>query len=102
MAQELATKKTFGGCDLDHIRPMPEQGLPKALNVVVSFEDALKLHLSLGEALARLNSYNRSTKAGKRSAVNLCLYTQANRITVNEDKLRSGPPGHRSDEPARA
>lgn len=86
--KEIPTKVSFGGCDVDHIRPLPQDGLPKALNVVVSFEDALKLHLSLGQALAKLNSYKRSTKEGARSAVNLCVYPNAQRITVNESKLR--------------
>lgn len=68
---------------------MPESGLPKALNIIVSFDDALRLHLSLGQALATLNSYNRSTKPGRLSAVNLCVFTGKNRITVNEGKIRN-------------
>jgi hypothetical protein len=48
---------------------------------------SLKLRLSLGQALAKLNSYNRSTTAGKRSAINLCVYTRKRRITVNESQL---------------
>ena len=46
---------------------------PPPMNIILSFEEALKLHLSLGQALARLNSYNRSTTAGKRSAVSVWL-----------------------------
>lgn len=87
----IQTKSTFGGCTVDHIRPMPEAGLPPALNLVISFEDALKLHLSLGQALAKLNGYKRSTKEGARSAVNLCVYPEKGRITVNEAKLRERP-----------
>ena len=86
---EPKAKKTFGGCNLSHISPSSNE-YPKAINVVVSFEEALKLHLSLGQALARLNGYNRKTKDGRRSAVNLCVYTQANRITVNEGRVREG------------
>jgi hypothetical protein len=41
------------------------------LNILVSFEDALKLNLAIDECLRRLNKYNRSTKEGKRGAVNL-------------------------------
>lgn len=87
MAKEIKTKVTFGGSDVAVIRPKPNPDLPKAMNIVVSFEEALKLHLSLGQALAKLNSYNRSTTAGKQSAINLCLYQHTNRITVNEAKL---------------
>lgn len=86
--QSIPTKESFGGCDIDHMRPAPGDGFPPALNVVISFEDALKLHLALGQALAKLNSYKRSTTAGRRSAVNLCVYPRASRITVNESRLR--------------
>lgn len=85
---EPTPKKTFGGCNIDHISPKLPEGTPKAVNVVISFEDAMRLHLSLGQALAKLNSYKRSTKEGRVSAVNLCLYPQAGRITVNESKIR--------------
>lgn len=63
------------------------------MNLVISFEEALKLHLSLGQALGKLNSYNRATVGGKRSAINLCVYTQKKRITVNEAKLPRNPAG---------
>ena len=85
---EIKQKAAFGGCDIDHIRPAPKDDGPTAMNVVISFEDALKLHLSLGQVLAKLNSYNRATKAGKQSALNLCIYPKKVRITVNEGKLR--------------
>lgn len=62
------------------------------MNITISFEDAMRLHLSLGQALAKLNSYNRSTKAGKASAVNICLSTDTNRMTVNEGKTRIPNP----------
>ena len=88
MSTEPESKKTFGGCDVDRFAPTPSDAWPKAINVHVSFEDALKLHLSLGQVLAKLNSYNRSTRLGKRSAVNLCMYTKQRRITVNEGRAR--------------
>lgn len=87
MPSEIKTKETFGGTDVDQIRPAPADGVPPAMNIIITFEEALKLHLSIGQALARLNSYNRSTTAGKRSAINLCLYPHKQRITVNETKL---------------
>jgi len=40
--------------------------------------------------LAKLNSYNRATTEGKRAAVNLCLYTDKRRMTINEGKLPKG------------
>ena len=44
----------------------------------------MRLHLGLGQLLGKLDSYDRSTKAGKRSAVNLCLYLDKARVTINE------------------
>lgn len=84
---EIKTKQTFGGTDVAQIRPEPIDAVPTAMNIVISFEEALKLHLSLGQALAKLNSYNRATTDGKRSAVNICLYPHKKRITVNETKI---------------
>jgi hypothetical protein len=87
MPSEIKTKQTFGGSDVAQIRPAPVEAAPVAMNVIVTFEEALKLHLSLGQALGKLNGYNRSTAKGKRSAVNLCLYPHKRRITVNETQL---------------
>jgi hypothetical protein len=38
--------------------------------------------------LGHLNGYNRSTADGKRTAVNLCVYTQQQRVAVVEGKIR--------------
>jgi hypothetical protein len=70
------------------IRPELGQAVPTALNVHLAFDEALKLHFALGQALARIGGYNRSTSAGKRAAVNLCLYPHKRRITINEGRLR--------------
>ena len=94
MAKEIKTKKSFGSVRVDRFNPPVPEGMPKALNVKISFEEAMRLHLGLGQALAKLNSYDRSTKAGKRSALNLCVFLQKNRITINEDTVggKSKPP----------
>ena len=75
------------------IGPAPGPEAPKALNIRLTFEEALKLHFGLGQLLGKLNSYNRSTAAGKRSAACLCLYLRKRRITLNESKLRKGGVG---------
>ncbi len=94
---EIRKKKTFGGAYAAMIRPEPGHGTPKALNVHLPFDEALKLHFALGQALARIGGYNRSTSAGKRAAVNMCVYPHKRRITINEGRLRknnaSGGPG---------
>jgi len=84
----IRQKESFGGAYIDHFSPALPDGTPKAINMTLSFEDSLKLHLRLGQILGKLNSYDRSTKAGRRSAVNLCVYTQANRVVVVEGKVR--------------
>ena len=89
---EIPKKKTFGGAYAAMIRPDPGDGTPKALNVHLPFDEALKLHFALGQALARIGGYNRSTTAGKRAAVNLCLYPHKRRITINEGRLRKPSP----------
>lgn len=59
----------------------------KVLNLSLTFEDALKIHLGIGQALAKLNSYDRATKAGKQTCVKLVLYLGINRLRVLEGKL---------------
>ena len=88
MAKEIKLKKSFGSVTIDRFSPKVPEGMPKALNIHISFEEAMRLHLGLGQALAKLNSYDRSTKEGKRSAVNLCLYLDKGRITINEGTTR--------------
>lgn len=92
MAREIKTKSTFGTVRIDHFSPTLPEGTPKGINVVLSFEEALKLHIGLLQILGKLNGYNRNTKDGKASAVNLCIFTDANRITINEDKVKDIDP----------
>ena len=46
----------------------------------------MRLHLGLGQLLGKLNGYNRATKEGRESAVNLCVYPRpaASRSTKGE------------------
>ncbi|MBX3395265.1 MAG: hypothetical protein KF841_07840 [Phycisphaerae bacterium] len=90
MPTEIKTKQTFGSADVAHVSPQFREDVPRAMNIVITFEEALKLHLAIGQTLAKLNSYNRATKDGKRSAVNLCVYPHVIRISVNEAKLPRG------------
>lgn len=89
-AKKIRTKtSTFGTCSFGKISPSKERitESTKTLNVFVSFEDALKLNLAISEALRKLNSYNRSTKAGKSAAMNLTVHLESRRLTVNEGSL---------------
>ena len=86
---EIKTKASFGTVTVDHFSPALPESLPVAVNIHISFEEAMRLHLGIGQALAKLNSYKRSTREGKRSALNLCLYPKGGRITINEGRAQA-------------
>lgn len=44
-------KSTFGSSYIDHFSPALPEGTPKAVNVILSFEEALTLHVGLGQLL---------------------------------------------------
>ncbi len=86
----LAVKTfSFGGCDFGRTSPVIAVLSPntKMLNVEIDFEEALKLHLAIGECIRKLNSYKRSTRAGKRTGLNLAIHLTKRRVTINEAKL---------------
>ncbi len=80
---------SFGGCDIAKFSPkvVAMTSQTKAINIVIGFDEALKLNLALDECVRKINKYKRTTKTGKRAAVNLVVYLQANRLAVVEDKL---------------
>ena len=89
MARKTAQKKeSYGGCTVNHFSPAKADAWPKAINIVLGFEEALKLQLALQARLLDINRLNRSTREGKAAAVNLCVYTDHQRITVNADKVK--------------
>lgn len=88
MAKEIKKKASFGTVRVSHFSPPLGDDLPKAVNITISFEEALKLQIGLVQILGQLNGYNRATVAGRRSAVNLCLYPEKARITINEGQVR--------------
>jgi hypothetical protein len=85
---------SFGGCDFRRTSPTLNALSPdtKVLNIEISFEEALKIHLAIGECIRKLNSYKRSTRAGKRSALNIAVHLSKNRVTINEGKSQAGAP----------
>ncbi|MGE0367189.1 MAG: hypothetical protein AB7K52_15815 [Phycisphaerales bacterium] len=80
-------KRTFGGATVDRFSPPVVGADTRAVNVVLSFEEALKLHLSLGQLLGHLNGFDRSTKAGRRMGVNLHVNIQNRRVVVYDAKV---------------
>jgi hypothetical protein len=95
VAEPKRKKDSFGGCTVERFSPDVKPGTsltPKALNIVLPFEEALKLQLSIGQCLGRLNEYNRSTTEGRRSALLLTVYLDAKRVVVLESKLAKPKP----------
>lgn len=91
MAHNASQKKfTFGTCDYAFTYPNQTTLSPKTkvLNIFIPFDEALKLNLGIDECIRKLNKYKRSTKEGKRAAVNLCLHLDIKRIAINEGKLK--------------
>ena len=89
MSQEIKTF-SFGGCTFNRTLPELAKLSPdtKMLNIEIGFEEALKLHLAIGECISKLNRYNRATTSGKRTTLNLALHLNSSRITVNEGRAK--------------
>ena len=81
---------SFGGCTFSRTSPGTATLSPdtKMLNIEIGFEEALTLHLAIGECIRKLNQYNRTTTAGRRTALNLALHLDKSRITVNETRAK--------------
>jgi hypothetical protein len=84
---------SFGGCEFGQTSPSISDlsGTTAMLNLTVSFEEALKLQLAIGECVRKLNSYKRSTKAGKRTSLNIAIHLSKHRITINETTRQPAP-----------
>jgi hypothetical protein len=88
MARTTARQKeSYGTIRVNHFSPALTDKVPKSINIVLSFEEAMKLHLGLQDILLDLNSLNRATVAGRRTGVNLCVHREQNRITINRDTI---------------
>jgi hypothetical protein len=89
----VATVRTktfsFGACSFNRTSPKREQITPKTkiVNVLITFEEALKLSLAIDECVRKLTTYNRSTKLGKSMGLNLAVHLDKARVTVNEEKV---------------
>ncbi len=80
---------SFGGCKISRISP----GLNKVwlniktLNVIVGFEEALKLNLAIDECVRKMNQYAKNTREGKRVALNIVIHFNLGRLAIQEDKV---------------
>ncbi len=89
MASVVTKKFSFGTSRFSRTSPSLEKldSQTVILNIYLTFEDALKLNLSVDECIRKLNAYNRSTKAGKSKGMNLAIHLAQGRITVNETNV---------------
>jgi hypothetical protein len=76
----------FGAATIARIGPAAVDGID-TISIEMKFEEALKIHLALGEAIAQLNSYNCATRLGKNSAVKIIVHGSKKRIRVLETQL---------------
>lgn len=83
---------SFGGCEFARTSPALRalSANTQVLNIEMSFGEALKLDLAIGECIRKLNSYKRNTAAGKLTGLNLAVHLSKSRVTVNEAKLPVG------------
>jgi hypothetical protein len=77
----------FGACSYEKTSPKQLAHATRAVNVVLSFDEALKLNLAIDEGVRRLGRYNRATSAGKRAGLMLIVHFDKRRIRVQEGKL---------------
>jgi hypothetical protein len=77
-------KVTSGGCSFRKTSPERNALSPdtKLLNVVIPFDEALRLNLSLHDCLLKLNKIKMNTKEGKEAGVNLAIHFGVKRIQI--------------------
>ena len=80
---------SYGSCSFERVNPSREDLSPATakLNIVISFEDALKLNLGIDERLRAINKLKRNSIEGKRAALNLVVDLNVNNIAVMPGKL---------------
>lgn len=89
MAKIPVKEYTFGTCSYAKTHPDQATLSPdtKVLNIHLNFEEALKLNIAVDECVRKLNSYKKSTTAGKNATLNLTLNLTQKRLAVNEGSL---------------
>lgn len=92
MANEtISSEKTTssGSCAFERVTPTREDLRPetKKLNLIISFEEGLKLNLAIQEGLRAINKLKMSSNAGKLAALNLVVALDVKNISVMPGKL---------------
>ena len=82
---EARTKKgSFGACKFETTSPLELTPNTQTINIVLSFEEALKLNLAIDEGVHKLGRYNRATKKGKYAGLRIIIHRDKKRIRVQE------------------
>jgi hypothetical protein len=81
---------SFGTCMFERTSPSRDKitGDTPVINVIIGFDEALKLNLAVDECIRKLNRYKKSTTVGKRAAMNLTILLDQGRVSVNETALK--------------
>jgi hypothetical protein len=91
VAKGASGEKTtsYGSCSFDRTHPAREDLSPNTakLNLIISFEEALKLNLAIEERLRAMNKLKRNSIAGRRAALNLVVDLNVKNIAVMPSQL---------------
>jgi hypothetical protein len=101
-AKALLRKKdtSFGSAYYERTSvPLPVEGRT-GLSVHLSFEEGLKLQLSLQQALWELNRLDRRSPRSRSKSVALTMFPHQNRITVNMGTVKKRRNGREIVPPA--
>ena len=60
--------------------------VPKAINLNMTFDEALKFAIAVQSCVQSLNRYKRSTKAGRSMGLGLCVFFDSKKISVMESQ----------------
>ena len=77
----------FGACSYDKTSPQQLAQTTRAVNVVLSFDEALKLNLAVDEGVRKLGRYNRA-----RAGLMLIVHFDKKRIRVRRGSSNCGSP----------
>jgi hypothetical protein len=79
-----------GGCRVYRVSPDIAAKGVQSVNVVLTFDEALRLSTAIQSGVLRLNRYNRAVKSGRE--MGLCLSLKSDTVRVIETKLVPGKP----------
>lgn len=94
MAKKKAAKirrksvTSYGVVFLDHIEPMIPVNGPKPIQLSMTIDEGLKLHLALLQALSELNRLDRRSAESRRQGVRLSLFPSQNRLMVEQGTVK--------------